>query len=178
MPNIALLSKEEDLTFSTTSMAVEPDMWHSFHRSFSALKHPGYRIFWCGQMVSLIGSWMQSVGQPWLAYTLTKSPLLLGLVGALQFTPTLLLSLFVGAWVDRVSKRRLIIFTQLSLAVFASLYFFLIQSGHLQYWHILVIASFQGVINAIDMPSRHAFMIELVGKERFDECHRSQFYHF
>lgn len=138
---------------------------HQFHRSFSALKHPGYRLFWLGQMISLIGSWMQSVGQPWLAYSLTKSPLLLGLVGAVQFTPTLLLSLFVGAWVDQVNKRKLIMFTQISLAIFASFYFFLIQSGNIQYWHILVIASLQGIVSAIDMPSRHSFMIELVGKK-------------
>lgn len=140
-------------------------MWHSVQRSFSALKHPGFRIFWFGQMISLIGSWMQSVGQPWLAYTITQSPLKLGLVGAVQFAPTLFLSLFVGAWVDRVSKRKTIIFTQVSLALFSFLYFVLIYSGEIRYWHILVIAGLQGIINAIDMPARHSFMIELVGKK-------------
>lgn len=137
---------------------------HRFQRSFSALSHPSYRIFWFGQMISLIGTWMQSVGQPWLAYNLTHSPFLLGLVGAVQFTPSLLLTLFVGAWIDQVSKRHLILFTQISLAIFAFIYFFLINSGLLQYWHILLIALLQGIVSAVDIPARHSFMVELVGK--------------
>lgn len=108
---------------------------------------------------------MQTISQPWLAYSITKSPFLLGVVGAIQFTPTLLFSLFVGAAVDRFNKRHLIIGTQIILALLAMIYSALVFSGHIQYWHILILATIQGTVSAIDMPSRQTFMVELVGKE-------------
>ena len=132
---------------------------------FTALEHKNFKIFLSGQIISLIGTWMQTISLPWLAYTITKSPLLLGLVGTLQFLPVLLFSLFVGALLDRFNKRRVLIFTQSTLAINASLFAFLVISGHIQYWHILILASIQGIVAAIDMPTRQSFMIEMVGKK-------------
>jgi hypothetical protein len=74
----------------------------SLNNPFIALKHRNFRYYWIGMCVSLIGTWMQNIAQPWLAYTLTKSPLLLSLVGALQFTPVLLFSLFAGVLIDKL----------------------------------------------------------------------------
>lgn len=131
---------------------------------FQALGHRNFKIFLSGQIISLIGTWMQTISLPWLAYTITKSPFLLGLVGTLQFLPVLFLSLFVGALLDRFNKRHVLICTQSTLAVIASLFAFLVITGQIQYWHILILASIQGVVAAIDMPTRQSFMIEMVGK--------------
>jgi len=81
---------------------------------FIALKHRNFRLYWLGMWVSLIGTWMQNIAQPWLAYSLTRSPLLLSLVGALQFTPVLLFSLFAGVVVDRFQRKKILFFTQTS----------------------------------------------------------------
>ncbi len=131
---------------------------------FTALGHRNFKIFLSGQIISLIGTWMQTISLPWLAYTITKSPLLLGLVGTLQFLPVLLFSLFVGALLDRFNKRHVLICTQSVLALTASIFAFLVISGHIEYWHILILASIQGIVAAIDMPTRQSFMIEMVGK--------------
>ena len=79
---------------------------NKLHRNFHALSHTNFRIFWFGQIVSLIGTWMQTISLPWLAYTLTHSPFLLGLVGAMQFTPMLFFSLFAGVIIDKFDKKK------------------------------------------------------------------------
>ena len=84
---------------------------------FPALKNPNYRAFWLSQIVSLTGTWMQNLALPWLAYTLTGSPFLLGLVGAVQFLPTMLLSVFAGALTDRLIKAKVVLATQTVLAL-------------------------------------------------------------
>src|SRR5262245_51663646 len=86
-------------------------------RAFLALHHRNFRRFWCGQLISLIGTWMQSIGQAWLVLELTHSAFLLGLVGALQFLPVMILSLFGGVLADRVPKRTVLLFTQSFAAV-------------------------------------------------------------
>jgi len=96
---------------------------------------------------------------------LTDSPLLLGLVGAMQFIPVLLLSLVAGVVVDRVSKRNLIIFTQASLGMQAFILAALVYTGRVQYWHVLVLAALQGVCTAFDNPARQSFIVDMVGKE-------------
>jgi MFS family permease len=133
--------------------------------SFHALSHQNFRIFWFGQIISLIGSWMQTISQPWLAYKITNSPFLLSIVGALQFLPMLIFSLFIGALLDRFDKKKIIILTQSTLAVLALILSFLVFTKQIQYWHILIIALLQGFANAIDMPSRQSFMIQLLGKK-------------
>ena len=115
--------------------------------------------------ISLIGTWMQNVAQPWLAYTLTKSAFLLGLVGALQFLPVLLFSLFAGVLVDKFSKKKILFFTQSASLVVTLILAILDFSGRIQYWHILVLAAALGLVNTLDMPARQSFVIQLVGKE-------------
>jgi MFS family permease len=88
-------------------------------RAFAALKHRNFRIFWTGQLISLIGTWMQNLAQGWLVLTLTNSPFLLGLVSAVQFTPMLLFSLFAGVVADRLPKRKILILTQSGSALTA-----------------------------------------------------------
>lgn len=130
---------------------------------FSALRHRNFRLFWTGQMVSLIGTWMQNVGQAWLVLTTTDSAFLLGLVSAAQFLPVLLVSLYAGVVIDRVSKRNLLIFTQSSLALLALILAVLVSTKTVQYWHILTLALLLGVVNSFDMPVRQSYVVELVG---------------
>jgi len=133
--------------------------------TFSALKHRNFLYYFIGMCISTTGTWMQNIAQPWLAYQLTDSPFLLGLVGALQFTPVLLFSLFAGVLVDRFSKKKLLIITQSASLVTTLALAILVSTGKIQYWHLLVTSTMLGFINTLDMPVRQSFLIELVGKE-------------
>jgi len=124
-----------------------------------------FRLFFSGQLVSLVGTWMQSVAQSWLVLELTNSPFLLGLVGTLQFAPVLVFSFFAGAMADRLPKRRLIIITQSVMGVQALLLAALVHRGHVQFWHVAIMAGIYGLANTVDMPTRQAFVAEMVGKE-------------
>lgn len=136
----------------------------TLNNPFLSLKYPNYRYYFMGMCVSTIGTWMQSTAQPWLAYTLTKSALLLSVVSALQFLPALLFSLFAGVLIDRLPKKRMLIITQsLSLIITFALWL-LVSSGHIQYWHLLISASLLGLVNTVDMPLRQAFVVEMVGR--------------
>ena len=132
---------------------------------FRSLRHRNFRLFWSGQLVSLIGTWMQTVAQAWLVLELTHSSFKLGVVSALQFLPMLFLSLFTGPLIDYFDKRRTIIWTQAVLMVLAFVLAFLVWTGTVRYWHIVVLASLLGVVNTIDMPARQSYLIELVGKD-------------
>ena len=132
-----------------------------------ALRHRNYRLFLGGQIVSLVGSWMTQLAMSWLVYRLTGSPLLLGLTGFAGQIPTFLIAPFAGVWLDRQNRHRVLICTQ-TLAMIQSLALaFLAIAGVIQIWHILVLALFQGFINAFDMPARQAFVVEMV-EERAD----------
>jgi len=130
-----------------------------------ALAHRDFRLFWSGQLVSLIGTWMQSVGQAWLVLELTNSPLRLGLLGTLQFGPILLFAFMAGAISDRIPKRRLLVGTQTALMLQAFALSALVWSGRVQYWHVAVLASLYGFANTLDMPARQSYIADLVGKE-------------
>jgi len=130
----------------------------------AALAHRDFRLFWSGQLVSLIGTWMQSVGQAWLVLELTGSPLQLGLVTALQFTPILLLSPVGGALSDRFPKRRIILLTQATMMGQAFVLAALVWSGQVRYWHVAVLAAIYGLGRAVDIPARQAYITDLVGK--------------
>jgi len=132
---------------------------------FRSLRHRNFRLFWSGQLVSLIGTWMQNVGQAWLVLELTHSSLKLGIVSALQFLPMLFLSLFTGPFIDYFDKRRIIIWTQAALMVLAFILSLLVWTGTVRYWHIIILATLLGVVNTIDMPARQAFIMDMVGKE-------------
>jgi MFS family permease len=129
-----------------------------------ALRHRDFRLFWGGQLVSQIGTWMQSVGQAWLVLELTRSPFQLGLVTALQFTPILLLSAVGGAMSDRFGKRRILLVTQTVMMVQALVLAALVGSGHVRYWHVAVLAAVYGLGRAIDIPARQAYLTDLVGR--------------
>ncbi|HEX7611933.1 MAG TPA: MFS transporter [Candidatus Limnocylindrales bacterium] len=130
-----------------------------------ALRHRNFRLFWFGQLISLIGTWMQSVAQAWLVLLLTHDPFWLGVVAAVQFTPVLALGLFGGILADILPKRRTIIGTQAILMVLALVLAVLSWTGIVQVWHILVLAFALGLVNAVDMPTRQAIVMELVGRE-------------
>jgi MFS family permease len=132
---------------------------------FHSLRHRNFRLFFSGQLVSLIGTWMQHVGQAWLVLELTHSSFKLGVVSALQFLPMLFLSFFTGPFIDYFSKRRIILFTQTALMFLAFVLALLDFTGVVRYWHILILATLLGVVNTIDMPARQAFIIEMVGKD-------------
>lgn len=134
-------------------------------RTFAALKHSNFRLFWFGQLISLIGTWMQSIGQEWLVLQLTHSPMALGIVGALQFLPILLFALFGGLIADRLPKRRVLLCTQSFAMIQAALMAALVLTGHIQIWHVYILALLLGCTNAFDMPTRQAFIPELVGRQ-------------
>src|SRR5712692_3385977 len=134
-------------------------------RAFLALRHRNFRLFWTGQLISLIGTWMQTTGQAWLVLELTHSAWLLGLVGALQFLPVLILSLFGGVLADRLPKRTVLRFTQSFATLQAFVLWILVATGEVRLWHVLVLASLLGLTNSLDMPTRQAFVVEMVGRE-------------
>jgi MFS family permease len=144
---------------------MESAIYGKFNNPFSALRHRNFRYYWSCMCISLIGTWMQNIAQPWLAYSLTGSPFLLSLVGALQFTPMLLFSLFAGVVVDRFPKKNILFFTQSASLLITLILATLVWSGYVRYWHILVSATALGMVNTLDMPTRQSFIIELVGKE-------------
>ncbi|GIV97727.1 MAG: MFS transporter [Herpetosiphonaceae bacterium] len=130
--------------------------------TFRALRHRNYRLLWFGQLVSLVGTWMQSLAQQWLVYKLTGQAFNLGLVSAMMFLPVLILAPFAGVLADRVDKRRLIVATQMTAMAQAFVLAALAFSGLIQFWHILAMAAVLGIINAIDMPARQSFVPEVV----------------
>jgi MFS family permease len=129
-----------------------------------ALRHRNYRLFLTGQVVSTVGTWMQSVAMPWLALELTGSALLVGLVLAAQFLPVLVGGPLGGVVADRYRKRNVLLATQ-SLFTLPSLVLFAVSaSGHAEYWMVVVAALAAGTINLFDVPARQSFVIEMVGR--------------
>jgi len=134
-------------------------------KTFSALSHKNYRLFFFGQALSLIGTWMQSVALSWLTLELTSSPFLLGVLSAVQFAPMTFLSVVGGVAADRIPKKRILLITQSLMMVLAGLLTVLTYFHLVSYWHLLIIAFGLGVANSFDMPTRQAFVIDLVGPE-------------
>ena len=136
-----------------------------FPAGLRALEHRDFRLFISGQLISQIGSWMQSVAQSWLVLELTNSPFKLGLIGALQYGPMLCLSFVAGAIADRLPKRRVIIGTQTALMCQAFVLAFLAWTGHVRYWHVAILATCYGLATTLDMPTRQSFIVEMASKE-------------
>ncbi len=136
-----------------------------FRRGFVAMRHRNYRLFWFGQIASLVGTWMQSVSQPWLVLELGGSPLQLGTVLALQFAPSMLLAPIGGVLADRLDKRRTLMTAQVVAMAQAAVLFGLALAGVAEIWHIYILAVVLGMASAIEMPVRQAFAAELVPKE-------------
>ncbi|HUF28136.1 MAG TPA: MFS transporter [Gemmatimonadaceae bacterium] len=133
---------------------------------FRALqKHRNFRIFWGGQTLSLIGTWMQSVAQGWLALELTDDPFMVGLVVAVGSIPVLLFSLWAGVLADRVDKLRIVFVAQALLLVQATLLWWFVWTGQIGIGLLIGLATAGGIVNAVEIPSRQAMVIELVGRE-------------
>ena len=130
-----------------------------------SLRHRNYRLFFFGQLVSLSGTWMQAVAQSWLAYRLTGSALLLGLVGFAGQIPALLFSPAGGLAADRFDRRRLLVFTQTASMLLAFALAALTLSGRISVPWILAFAAALGVVNAFDIPTRQAFAVDMVGRD-------------
>lgn len=134
-------------------------------RTFAALRHRNYQLFFGGQLVSLIGTWMQQMALPWVVWTLTHSPFLLGLTSMIGSLPAFFFSIAGGVVADRLPKRRIMLVTQSTAMVLAFLLAALTGFHIIQYWQIVVIAMCSGVVLAFDMPARQAFVVEMVGKD-------------
>src|SRR5580698_867985 len=127
-----------------------------------ALRHRNFRLFFCGQSVSLVGTWMTRLATSWLVYRLTGSTFLLGVAGFAGQIPTCLMAPVAGVWVDRWDRRRVLLVTQLLAALQSLLLGGLTLSGHITIWEIVFLSVFQGLINAFDMPARQSFLIRMV----------------
>lgn len=132
---------------------------------FRALKHRDFQLFFAGQLVSLIGTWMQSTAQLWLVYRLTKSAALLGVFGFANQIPMLLISSLGGYVADRYSRHRGVIWTQTAAMALAFLLAGLTLANAIRVWEIIAIGFLVGVVNAFDVPIRQAFIVQMVGKE-------------
>jgi MFS family permease len=133
-------------------------------RGVQALGHRNFRLFWVGQLVSLVGTWMQTVAQGWLVLVLTNSALALGVAASLQMAPVLVFGLFGGVLADAVPKRGTLIATQVAQMVLALVLALLVFTGAVQVWHVYVLAILLGLVSAVDMPVRQSFVVEMVGR--------------
>jgi MFS family permease len=130
-----------------------------------ALRHGNYRLFFFGQLVSLVGTWMQQVAEAWLIYRLTGSAALLGVAGFASQIPVFLLATIGGTVADRSNRHRILVITQTTSMVLPLILAALVFTGHVRVWHVFTLAATLGVVNAFDVPARQSFVVEMVGKE-------------
>lgn len=131
---------------------------------FSALRVRDFRLFWSSQVISLSGTWMQQVAIGWLVYSITMSPLSLGLTMAIMSSPIMILTLIGGITADRYPKKTIIMLTQTLYIIPAFILGLLAGSEHIEMWHIYCIVFFIGTLNAFEIPARQSYIVELVGK--------------
>jgi MFS family permease len=130
-----------------------------------SLKHRNFQLFFSGQMISLVGTWMDNIAEAWLVYRLTGSSLLLGTVAFAGQIPIFLLGPIGGLVADRFDRRSIIVVTQVSSMILASILSFLTLTRRVTVWEVIVLASLMGVVNAFDVPARQSFLVEMVGRE-------------
>lgn len=147
---------------SSTEAALSTSRWP---RTFRALRHRNFRLFWAGQVVSLTGTWMQTVALSWLVYRLTDSPFMLGLVNFVGLLPVVPVSLLAGVISDRFPRRNVIIIADIVLTLQALVLAALTWLGMIQVWHIIVLSFVLGGAAAMEQPARLAFVVDTVGKE-------------
>lgn len=140
--------------------------WSRVPSTFAALRHRNYRLWFVGQTLSLMGTWMQSVAQSWLVYELTGSELALGTISFVGTVPTLFLMLPAGALIDRMPKRRLLLTTQAVMMALALILAALSAAHVLQVWHLAVLATCLGIAQSFDAPARQALVVEMVDDRR------------
>ncbi|MEQ8203448.1 MAG: MFS transporter, partial [Smithellaceae bacterium] len=137
-----------------------------FKLTFRALRSRNYRFFFTGQFISLTGTWMQQIAVSWLVYRMTNSVFLLGVVGFVSQFPTFVLSPFAGVWSDRTNKHRILVWTQ-SLSMLQALTLaLLVLTDIVAVWQIIGLCLFMGCINAVDVPARQSFVIEMIEDRR------------
>jgi MFS family permease len=147
---------------------MNPGQFHAaatMQQTFAALRHPNYRLWFLGQLVSLAGSWMQTTAQGYLVFELTQSPVFLGYVGFAAGIPSWVFILYGGVIADRVPRRTVIMAAQSAMMVLAFALAGLVVTGLVQPWHVIVLALLNGVANAFDAPARQAFVVELVERD-------------
>jgi len=164
---MASLTRADEYIIFDSGMRVvgERDLMQKVFKVFPALRNRNYRLYFSGQLISLTGTWLQTVSQGWLVLQLTNSALLIGLVAAVASLPTLLFSVFAGVIVDRFPKRKILVGTQICAMILAFVLGLLTVFEVITIWQIMVLAFLLGVVTAIDLPARQAFTIEMVGKE-------------
>jgi predicted MFS family arabinose efflux permease len=160
-PNLRVLPPAEQGTSGPASETMSAPL-RAMRRGFAALRHPNYRYYISGQIVSLVGTWMQSVSQPWLVLLLGGTPLQLATVLGLQYAPSLFLAPLGGVLADRVDKRRALMVVNSVAAAEALALFALTVTGVVEIWHVMLLAFVLGLVNAVEMPVRQAFAAELV----------------
>jgi MFS family permease len=146
--------------------ATEEKQSSSISYAWRALRHRNFRLFFAGQSISLIGTWMTRIATSWLVYRLTGSALLLGTVGFVGQIPTFLLAPFAGVWVDRLNRRNVLLWTQVLAGIQSLLLAYLTLTKQITIGEVLFLSAFQGLINAFDMPGRQAFMVQMVEDKR------------
>lgn len=134
-------------------------------REIDAFQHRNYRLFFIGQLVSLVGTWMQQVAQAWLVLQLTGDPIWLGVVATAQFLPVMVLGLFAGVAADALPKRQVLLAAQVAMMALAFVLAALVITDVVEVWMIVLLAFLLGIANAVDMPVRQSFAVELVGRE-------------
>jgi MFS family permease len=148
----------------TETIKQEPES--SLKSIIRSLRHRNFRLFFSGQSISLIGTWMQRIALGWLVYRLTNSAFLLGLVGFAGQIPTFLLAPFAGVLADRHNRHRILILTQTLAMIQAMVLSFLVLFHLIEIWHVIVLSIVLGIINAFDMPTRQSFMVEMVEEKK------------
>ncbi|HVE58235.1 MAG TPA: MFS transporter [Pyrinomonadaceae bacterium] len=158
MADSLTISDKSQITKETAENTKLPAM-------FRALKHRNYQYFFIGQLLSLIGTWMQSVAQAWLVYRLTGSTVLLGLISFSGQIPVFLLAPVGGAIADKYNRQRILQITQTAAMILASVLTILTLTDSIQVWHIFVLSALLGLANAFDIPTRQAFIVDIVKRE-------------
>ena len=162
LPATPSVAEDAALEVDRAAPAAPPSVWG---RTFAALQYPNYRLWFMGQLVSLVGTWMQTTAQGFPVFELTRSPAYLGYVGFAAGAPSLLLMLFGGVVADRVPRRNLLVITQTTMLVLAFILAGLTFTKLVQPWHIIVLALALGTANAFDAPAGQAFVLELVDRK-------------
>lgn len=165
MPNTSPPPAPSSTSALAYDKSVQPARRLSARSTFASLQYPNYRLWFFGQLVSLVGTWMQSTAQGYLVYQLTNSPAYLGYVGFAGGIPSWLFTLYGGVIADRISRRNLLVITQTAMMVLAFILAGLTFAQRVQPWHIVVLAFLLGTANAFDAPARQAFVLEMVSRE-------------
>lgn len=129
---------------------------------FRTLRYRNFRLFFSGQSISLIGTWMQYIAMSWLVYRMTNSAFMLGVVGFSSQIPTFILSPFTGVLADRFNRHKILIITQMLAMLQAFMLAILTMTGHIAVWHIISLGIFLGCVNSLDIPARHSFILEMI----------------